>query len=170
VPDWSKLTLALAEVDIAGLLGGWAWLVDRPVNALGMTRFGDWFLEDERGAVHRLDLLEGTFSEVCASVVEYEARRARDDELVDWFQDGMVYALYGAGDVPGRGQGFGYRLPPILGGAVTRDNVVVVDMESWQPFMAQVHQQVRRLPEGARVGGVHLEPDGTVKLEVMLDS
>lgn len=166
-PDWSKLTIPLEEVNPKRLLAVWAWLLDRRVRALTLTRFGDWFLEDEKHAVHRLDLLEGTFSPVCKTVGEYEARRVRDEELANWFQDGMVYAMYRSGQVPGGGRGFGYRLPPVLGGSVTRENIVIVTMDSWQPFMSQIHEQLRRLPPGARVGAVHVNPDGSVRLDVV---
>src|SRR5438105_14390821 len=101
-PDWSKLTIPLNEVDAPRLLDAWRWLVTEPLRPLALTRFGDWFVTDKAGAVHRLDILEGAFEPMCASVADYHAQKGRDDELVNWFQDGMVYAAYDAGRVPRR--------------------------------------------------------------------
>jgi hypothetical protein len=103
-----------------------------------MNRFGDWFLASPTGVVWRLDILAGTFGIVAGSEAEFESRRSRDDELLDWFQDGMVLALYEAGLVPGRGQGFGYAAHPVLGGSPERSNVRIVEMSSWQIFVAQL--------------------------------
>jgi hypothetical protein len=165
-PDWSKLTIDLAEVDAGRLLGFWGWLVDRPMRPLVLTRFGDWFLADEAGAVHRLDILEGTFAKVCDSVAEMEARRSGEDELVDWFLGGMVYALYEAGLVPQRGEGFGYAVAPVLGGPLERENVVLVDASAWQLFMAQLHDKLRAVPPGARIVGIDVSDSGELTIEV----
>jgi type VI secretion system (T6SS) immunity protein Tdi1 len=162
--DWSKLTIPLDEVDLERALAYWRWLVDRPFRPIVLTRFGDWFGEVGDGGIYRLDILEGAFTSMCASAAEFAARRDEDQQLVDWFQDGMVYAMYAAGSVPGRGQGFGYAVPPILGGELGRDNVVVVGMNSWQMFTGQLHQQLQALPPGARITGIDVSDDGLVQV------
>jgi hypothetical protein len=146
------------------VLGFWGWLVDEPVRVLAVTRFGDWFLETEGGVVKRLSILEGTFEQVCLDAREFETRKSRDDELLEWFQDGMVYSLYRSGLIPRRGQGFGYRVPPILGGPMEKQDIVIVEMASWQFFMAQVHDQVRGIPAGARITRLEMGPEGRIRI------
>jgi hypothetical protein len=150
-PDWKKLEVQLGDIDVPRLLAAWRWLVDEPVQPFALTRFGDWFVSDAHGAVHRIDALEGTFAPVCSSLSVFSERRERDDELADWYQDGTVHAAYSAGLMPGPGEGFGYRLPPILGGSTEVHNVVIVDVASWQFFMSQLHEKLRSVPAGARV-------------------
>ena len=162
--DWQKLTIQLTEVDASRCLGFWAWLIDRPVLPVELTRFGDWFLLDQAGTVHRLDILEGTFAEVCGSATEFRARRSRDAELVDWYQDGMVYAMYASGLCPGRGQGFGYLIPPVIGGALNRENVMIVDTTGWQLFMAQLHDKLRAAPPGSRIQELKMDPSGNFQI------
>lgn len=163
-PSWRQLLLDLDEVDALRLLASWSWLIDRSVVPVALSRFGDWFLSDSDQHVFRLDILEGAFEPICDSVDQFHRLRSGDLELDDWFQEGMVSSLYRVGMVPGRGEGFGYKLPPVLGGSCERENVVVVKMAPWQIFMAQVHEQVRDLPPGTRIREVSSTPEGRVWL------
>jgi hypothetical protein len=161
---WSRLTVPLSEVDAPRILGFWSWLVDRRLVPVELTRFGDWFLIDQRGAVHRLDALEGKLGPICDSVAEYERRRTQLPELDDWFSEGMVDALDRAGQRPGPRQGFGYRVPPIIGGPVSRDNIYIVEIASWQAFMSRLHEAVRRLPPTAQILGLETLDDGAIRI------
>jgi hypothetical protein len=131
---------------------------------LELTRFGDWLLLDETNAVNRLDILEGTFEQLCASLAEFKARRSGDAELVEWYQDGMVYAMYAAGARPGAGQGFGYVTPPMIGGSLDRENVTVVEVMGWQLFMAQLHDKLRTVPPGSRISKLKTDSSGNLEI------
>ena len=163
-PNWTQLLIPLTEIDVPHVLGHWAWLVDRPVKPLMLNRFGDWFLELPGGGVFRLDILEGTLDQLCSTVDEFHERRVQDDALLDWFQDGMVYAVYESGLVPGRGQGFGYRAPPIIGGSMDRPNVTIVEVAGWQLFMSKLHEQLCTLPPETRVQAIDLDEMGNLTL------
>jgi hypothetical protein len=162
--DWEKLTIPLVDSVAEQWLGFWDWLLDKPLTPLELTRFGDWFLSDEANAVYRLDILEGSLEPVCASRAEFARRRPRDAELLDWYQDGMVYAMFEAGSRPGPSQGFGYGVPPALGGSLTRENIVVVDAGAWQLFMAQLHDKLRFVPPSARIKAIEIQASGELKL------
>jgi hypothetical protein len=163
-PDWTKLTIPLEEVDVPRLLDAWRWLVDVPIEPVALTRFGDWFVTDERGVVHRVDILEGSFDPICESLAEYHARKGEDEELIEWFQDGMVYSAYERGLRPKRGEGLGYRVAPILGASTEIENVTVVSMPSWQLFMSQLHDKLRSVPFDARITKVEVDDSGVVEL------
>jgi hypothetical protein len=164
VPDWTKLEISLADVDAPRLLRAWRWLVDEPLTPLALTRFGDWFVVDGTGAVHRIDALEGAFEQICGSASEFHARKSGDSELADWFQDGMVYAAFAAGMVPAAGEGLGYRVPPVLGASTQLENVVVVGVSSWQLFMSQLHDKLRFAPAGARVAKLEMDDAGNLEI------
>jgi hypothetical protein len=164
VPDWGDLLAPLTELDVPRVLGSWSWLIDRAVEPLDLSRFGDWFLLDAEGQVLMLDILEGTFEPVCATVAEYQSRKSSRRQRDTWFSEGMVSALHRTGLHPGPTQGFGYRGPPILGGSLGKENIVVVEVASWQLFMSTLHGAVKQLPEGARVTRLEMLPDGALKL------
>ncbi len=162
--DWNRLVVPMSEVDPARVLGFWDWLVDRPVGAVELTRFGDWFVADAAGIVYRLDALDGSFTPICNSIAEYQHRKSSLPELDEWFSEATVDALHQAGHLPGAGQGFGYRVPPIIGGPVNRENIVVVELTSWQLFISNVHQAVNALPAGSRVTRMEVQSQGRIKL------
>lgn len=166
-PDWTKLEIPLSEVDAPHLLSCWAWLVEVPVEPIALTRFGNWFVSCADGAVRRLSILEGSFDLACASVGEFHTRKGEDQQLLDWFHDGMVYSAFRTGLVPAKGEGLGYRIPPILGGSLDRENVTVVSMASWQMFMAQLHDQLRFVPDGSDIQELVIHDDG--KLEILFE-
>jgi hypothetical protein len=162
--DRSHLVAAPNEIDGPRVLGFWSWLVDRPVTVVELTRFGDWFLADATGPVHRLDILEGTFAPVCDNVEEYHRRKNKQPERDDWFSEGMVESLHRHGLRPGPGQGFGYKGPPILGGSLERENIIVVELAGWQLFTSMLHQGLSKLPPGTHVTRLEMRPDGTFVL------
>lgn len=164
---WDELIVPLREVDAARLLGFWSWIIDRPVVPIELTRFGDWFLIDDAGAVHRLGILEGAFAKVCATVDEYHSRRDLLEERDEWFSEGMVEALLASGVRPGPGQGFGYRAPPILGASLERENIVIVDLAPWQIFMSMLHEAISRLPAGTAIERLEILADGRLKLHTV---
>ncbi len=151
--DWNRLLIRTADVDAPRLLGFWSWLLREPYHPLVLSKFGDWFLMDRAGRVHWLDLLEGSLTEVAPSGPAFQGRLADPAHVDDWFLPGWVDALWEAGQVPGAGQCYGFRVPPRLGGAVDLANVAVADLAAYQAWMAQVH----RVPPGATVSGLAVD-------------
>lgn len=164
-PDWKQLAVDLTKIDAARALSFWAWLIEKDAQPLTMSMFGDWFLQME-GRVFRLDVLEGTFLPVASSVEEFERRKQLDHELVDWFQDGMCYALFRSGLIPGPVQCFGYKIPPVIGGSLQRENICLVEIVSWQLFISQLHHQVQQLPPNARIRRLNVAPNGLLTIDV----
>ena len=66
--DWGRILIRTDRPDTAEMLSHWTWLIGSDKHPLVMTKFGDWFLADAEGRVHRLDLLEGACSQVATSV------------------------------------------------------------------------------------------------------
>ena len=168
-PVWSQLIVDLDEVDVGEALAPWRWLLDRPVSPLCMSRFGDWFLTDAKGSVLHLDILEGTLAPLCSTTDAFHSLRQRDQQLLEWFQDGMVYACYSSGTVPARGQCLSYLVPPLIGGSFDRSNITCAPVSSWQAFMSALHRQALSLPPGARVIRLETDPVTLVRIVYEVD-
>ena len=53
------------------LLREWKWLTSGEFSLLAVNAFGDLFLRDINGSVHRLDVTSGTIFAVATSVAEF---------------------------------------------------------------------------------------------------
>ena len=148
--DWSRLLIRTDRPDISQLLGCWEWLIGRDMHPLVMTRFGDWFLADPDGRVHYLDLLEGTCTQVAASVPEFEQLMQEPDRLDSWFMLVFCDALYAAGHVLGEDQCFGFKVPPRLGAPIDLSNMEVANLTAYQAWMSEV----AKIPPGTRVDAI----------------
>jgi hypothetical protein len=147
VIDWSKLLIRTDGPDTKEMLGYWDWLVGPEYHPLVMTKFGNWFLADPQGRVHLLELLEGTFGRVAESVEEFERRMVQTEKLDEWFWLPWCYSLYDAGQVPGDGQCFGFKIPPKLGAPIDLTNVEVAQLNPYQFWMSRIH----KIPPGTAV-------------------
>lgn len=119
-----------------------AWLVNR---------FGDVIAVLDDGSVHLLDIGVGTFERVAQN-------RAHFAELVDeggnvnkWLMIPLVDQCLAAGLVLRPNQCYGYKLPPLLGGEYTVQNVAAVDLAENYAFLSDLWRQTKGLPDGARV-------------------
>ena len=57
------------------LLREWRWLCPQRVTIIDRNAYGDLFLRDELGRVHKLDVGSGEFALVAGSTSEFEALR-----------------------------------------------------------------------------------------------
>ena len=65
------------------------------------------------------------------------------------------------GMVPSDGQVLGFKVAPILGGAIVVENIEVIDFVVSVNLAGQLHQQVRNMPPGTRISGFTLAPGDT---------
>jgi hypothetical protein len=150
VVDWDRLLIRTDRPDTAEMLSYWEWLIGRDFHPLVMTKFGDWFLADPQGSVHKLDLLEGACQRIADSVSAFEQLMVQPDKLDSWFLLPWCYALHDAGQVPGEDQCFGFKIPPKLGAPVVLSNVEVAALKPYQAWMAEVH----KIPPGTVVDAI----------------
>jgi len=161
----NSLVIPTSEFDAPHLLGAWSCLVAKPGHVLGLSPFGDWFLQQPGGAVWRLDLLEGTFLQVAASADGFWALLETDDGADDLLQAGTVEALMRRGLVRVSGQCYTYSVHPRLGGPFEASNMRLGDIGGWQLFCSQLHAQLDAMPSGARISGLRVDPDGALIVE-----
>ncbi len=151
MPAWEQLLIRTTEIDCQRLLSYWQWLLQNVYHPIVMTAFGDWFLLDQDGSVHFLDLVAGKLSKAADSGDEFKRVMGRPENLDDWFMAGLVQSLLESGMVLGKNQCYGYKLPPVLGGKLEIANIEPTDIAVHQGLLSQIHEQARNLPEGTKI-------------------
>ena len=141
-PTRVELLTDVSAIDSAAALADWAWLLKGSFRPLALTRFCDWFIERPDGSVEFLDMLEGTLRRIAPSLAEWHAMldtiEGRELLLAE-----MVELMYEKGAVLRPGECFGYRVPPIAGGAIDSANVTTYKVEFYASVQGQLHSQLR---------------------------
>ncbi len=156
-----RFLIPASEADRAWL-AWWQHVVPVPGRILGLSMFGDWFLVQDDDKVWRVDVLEGSFAPLGVTEAEFWLRLDTEVAEDEWLQVGHVVSLEERGLVRQRGQCYTYRLMPRLGGPITVDNMTLGELGGWQLFVAQVHQQLDHVPDGARITRLESNADGQV--------
>ena len=92
-----------------------------------VTAFGDWFLLDDDGSVHFLDLVAVKLSKAAETGAEFKQVMGRPEKRDEWFMTDLVQALLDAGIVLGPGQCYSYKLPAVVGGQLEVANIEPTD-------------------------------------------
>ena len=148
---WEQLLIRTADLDCPRLLSYWRWLLQKGYHPIVMTAFGDWFLLDDDGSVHFLDLVAGKLSKAAETGDEFKRIMGLPEKLDEWFMAGLVESLLECGMVLGPGECYGYKLPPIVGGQLEVENIEPTNIVIHQSLLSQIHEQTRNLPEGTKI-------------------
>jgi len=143
-------------------LSYWRWLLEKDFHPIVMTAFGDWFLLDQDGSVHFLDLVAGKLSKVAESGEQFKRIMGRPKNLDQWFMAEVVQSLLDSGMVLGENQCFGFKIPPVLGGKIEVANIEPTDIAVHQGLLSQIHEQTRNLPEGTKIGKVLIDGENAI--------
>jgi hypothetical protein len=135
--------------DWVAMLSGWAEILPASFTVWLVNRFGDVVVVLDDESVHLLDIGVGTFARVAGS-------RKRFAELMNISKNAnnrlaipLVDRCVAAGLVPGPNQCFGYKIPPLLGGEYSVENVTTGDLAENYAVLAEVW---RRTKDAANVG------------------
>jgi hypothetical protein len=157
--DVGNLTLPLPDDKLDGLLEDWRWLVEGKYSPVLMTAFGDLFLRGETGAVYFLDVVSGEFTCVAKSVEEFEAELAKPETADQWLMAELVLLLREKGVNLHAGQCYGYKIPPVLGGQLSIENIEPTDLVVHHSISGQIHRQTKDLPPGTPISGFTVDGD-----------
>lgn len=137
--------------DWARLLASWAWLLPRELTVWVVNRFGDLFVVLDDGSVWRLDLGAGTFEKTAADRDEFCDHIDEGDNADTWLLVPLVDRLVAAGKVLSPGRCYGFRIPPVVGGAYSVDNINPLPVAEVYGWSGSFHEQIRDLPDGAEI-------------------
>jgi len=137
--DWPKV------------LASWSWLLPPKFTLWLVNRFADLFLVLPDGAVHMLDVGDGTLTKLANSRDDFGAKIDEADNANHWLMIPLVDVLVAAGVILRPGQCYGFKTPPVLGGDYTVENVVSLSLSDYLGAYGSVHEQLRDVPDGSHV-------------------
>lgn len=140
-----------SEFDWNKLLAGWTWLLPPTFTVWLMNRFGDLFVITPDNRVHMLDIGAGVFLTLADSRDELSEKIDEQDNANSWLMIPLVDAAVAAGQTLAQGECYSFKLPPILGGQYTLDNVFVLEISKHFAAYASIHNQLRDVPYGTQV-------------------
>ncbi len=140
-----------AGFDWPALLAGLGRLLSRAVTVWLVNRFGEPFLVSDDGGVHVLDVDVGRVARLADSREQFCTRIDEAGNAADWLLIPLVDALVAAGVTLGPGQCYGFKVPTVLGGEYTAANVGVLPLAERLSQLADLHDQIKGLPDGATV-------------------
>ena len=139
--------------DYARALEDWGWTGAGSLSPIGASPFGDVFLTGPEG-VSLLDTLEGRLVPAFADLEEMRLTLATPEGADRFLLSGVASAAADRGLVPEPHQVYAFTVPPVLGGAISVENVEVLDFVVSLSIAGQLHAQVRDLAPGTQVSTV----------------
>jgi hypothetical protein len=142
----------IGGISTESLLREWKWLAPGEFSLLAVNAFGDLFLQDGRGIVHRLDLTRGTISSIAASSEEFRQAAKDVEKKTKWFLEDLAEGAERKGCSPGKRQCIGGKIPFVFAqSANAPDNLYVADLYEYVSFMGDLHCQMKNVPDGGQV-------------------
>ena len=137
--------------DWAAILTEWHWLVPRDLTVWMVNRFGDIFFVPEDGSIQLLDIGAGSVKQLAANREDFYTQVAIGDNADNWFLISLTDKCVASGLMLGPGQCYAFKSAPIFGGEYSVENIEIMDLAVNYSLMAQIHEQIRDLPDGAQV-------------------
>jgi hypothetical protein len=138
-------------IDWTSALLGWAWLLPGEFTLWLVTRFADLILVLPDGSVHMLDVGAGTLERVANDRADFSKKIDEGDNANNWLKIPLVDECRAAGMRLKRGQCYGFKTPPVLGGEYSVENVGPLSITDYLGAYGSIHEQIRNLPDGAEV-------------------
>lgn len=120
------------------------------------SMFGDVFLEGSDGFWF-LDTIDGTIIRRWPDAAALQADMNKVDAREQLLMPDLVAAAANTGLVPNEQQVLGFKIPPVLGGEISLDNLEAVDYVVAMHIAGQIHRQVKDLPPGTSISGITID-------------
>lgn len=135
-------------------LEDWAWLVaGKPLKPIAASMFGDVFLQGPDG-VWFLDSLEGTLAMQWPDAQTLQSVLNTPEGQDQYLLGGIVAGANERGLEPGPQQVLMFSVHPALGGAISAENVEVMDYVVASSICGQLREKINGLPPGTPIPGV----------------
>lgn len=139
------------DQDWAGILADWAWLLPSDLTVWMVNRFGDIIFVPDDGTVHFLDIGAGSARQLAGSREEFFTQIDVGENADNWLLISLTDNCVASGLTLGPGQCYTFKVAPVFGGKYVPDNVGVGDLVATYSLLAQIHKQIKDLPDGAKV-------------------
>jgi len=117
-----------------------------------VNRFGDVFAVYEDGSVHMLDVGRGTVTRFADDREDFATKIDEEDNADDWLLVSLVDQCVAAGLTLKQDQCYSYTIPPIFKQSKYEvENVYPLSLAEHYSVLADMHRQIKDLPDGSRV-------------------
>jgi hypothetical protein len=137
--------------DWSELFSGWTAALPPSFTVWLVNRFGDVFAVFEDGSVHMLDVGTGAIQRLADSRDDFAAKIDAVGNANNWLMIPLVDQCVAAGLTLSQDQCYGYKIPPILGGKYTVENVSPTSLSVHYSRLAHIFRQTKNLPDGTRI-------------------
>ncbi len=137
--------------DWATILKDWHWLLPSDLTVWMVTRFGDMIFVSEDGTVHLLDIGGGSVKQLATSREDFFTQVEAGDNADNWLLISLTDQCRAAGLALGEDQCYSYKIAPVFGGKYVTENVEVINLAINFSLLAEIHQQIKDLPDGTRI-------------------
>jgi hypothetical protein len=151
--DGVDLIRNFSHDEFSGALESWDWIGVGDKSPVFASPFGDVFFRAADG-LWWLDTLEATLTRPWATAVELKAALGSAEGQDRYLLAGLAAGAERQGIVPAARQIYGFKVAPVLGGAIAVGNVEVIDFVVSVNILGQLHKQVRDLPPGTPISGI----------------
>lgn len=143
------------QEDIRRALEDWQWIGIGKKQPILVTAFADIFFSSEDG-IWFLDTLEGSLKRTHNNRTELECTLSAEDGQDHYLFGGFVDRAVEDGVLPGPADCYDFKLHPKIGGLIDYGNVEVRNFVVALSIRGQLHEQLRELPDGARISKVEI--------------
>jgi hypothetical protein len=133
------------------LLSVWAPPLPLSFTLWLVNRFGDLFVVLDDESVHMLDVGTCVLARLANDRTNFAKMIDLGNNANNWLMIPIVDRCVAAGMVLRPDQCYGYKIPPVLGGQYTVENIAPQDLSVYYSFMSDICRQTRDLPDGAKV-------------------
>lgn len=143
--DWGKL---LAE---------WVPPLPAEFTVWMVNRFGDLIVVLEDGSVHYMDFSVNELRQIADTQDDFCIRIDQGDNADEWLMIPVVDACVSVGMRLKPNQCYSFKIPAVLGGKYEIENIAPLDIEVNYSFLADIHRQIKDLPDGTKINLVRFE-------------
>ena len=129
----------------------WQHLLPNTFTIWIVNKFGDLFLIAEDDSLHHLDIQLGTLTKRGTSKQDFLEQMLEDQNAADWLYINYVDAAEIAGIELPQGHCYAFKVPPVLSGEYVLGNICTMEIGENFKFLADVHAQIKDLPDGSTV-------------------
>lgn len=143
--------------DWPSLLAEWADVLPPEFTIWIVNRLGDLVVVLPDSSVHLLDVGIGSVKRLADSREHFVNAIDEGDNASQWLAIPLIDACVASGITLAVGECYGFKVPPMLGGAYEASNLEPTSLAVHYGLLGQIHRQTKDLPDGTpiRVGTGH---------------
>ena len=129
----------------------WGWIGLKPRRVVRQNAFGNLLVEDQSGRYWRICPEELSCTVIADSSQQFKQLELDQDFRMDWEMSKLVSEAKARLGEPGEGRCFCLKIPGVLGGEYSIDNIGHISLEELIRASGDIAQKIEGLPDGTQV-------------------